>query len=385
MAGEQGLPKIPNLQVAELKFRVQQNPNEHQDLKTDILKLIEQDDMLPFYQLTCKDLGWKLDDSFAKKMKAKNQAELEVLDKKISDTEANLGESDIRDAYLAKAEYLCKIGDKEACLSLFRTILDKSLALGQKLDVVFYCIRLGLFYMDTDLVQRNLEKAKGLVEKGGDWDRRNRLKVYEGVFHMYNRDFKSAVNLFLDAVSTFTSTEIMSYDEFVRYTVYMAMVTLPRVEIKSKVIDNDEIQQRLNCSLPDAKKYLTSLYESDYAGFFESLFEVEAFMKLDRYLYKHYRFYIKEVRIIAYSQILQSYRSVTLQYIADAFNVSVPFIDKELARFIAANRLPCKINKVRGIVETTRPDSKNYQYQQLIKQGDHLLNKIQKLSRVINL
>merc|ERR1712226_158555 len=358
MAGEQGLPKIPNLQVAELKFRVQQNPNEHRDLKSDILKLIEQDDMLPFYQLTCKDLGWKLDDSFAKKMKAKNQAELEVLDKKISDTEANLGESDIRDAYLAKAEYLCKIGDKEACLSLFRTILDKSLALGQKLDVVFYCIRLGLFYMDTDLVQRNLEKAKGLVEKGGDWDRRNRLKVYEGVFHMYNRDFKSAVNLFLDAVSTFTSTEIMSYDEF---------------------------QQRLNCSLPDAKKYLTSLYESDYAGFFESLFEVEAFMKLDRYLYKHYRFYIKEVRIIAYSQILQSYRSVTLQYIADAFNVSVPFIDKELARFIAANRLPCKINKVRGIVETTRPDSKNYQYQQLIKQGDHLLNKIQKLSRVINL
>ena len=385
MAGEQGLPKIPNLQVAELKFRVQQNPQELEHLKADILKLIEEDDMLPFYQLTCKELNWKEDATLVEKLEAKNKAELEILDKKISDTEANLGESDIRDAYMAKGEYLCKIGDKDACLSLFRTILDKSLALGQKLDVVFYCIRLGLFYMDTDLVERNLDKAKGLVEKGGDWDRRNRLKVYEGVFHMYNRNFKSAIDLFLDAVSTFTSTEIMSYDEFVRYTVYMAMVTLPRVEIKSKVIDNDEIQQRLNCSLPDTKQYVTSLYESDYASFFESLFDVESFMKLDRYLYKHYRYYIKEVRIIAYSQILQSYRSVTLQYIADAFNVSVPFIDKELARFIAANRLPCKINKVRGIVETTRPDSKNYQYQQLIKQGDHLLNKIQKLSRVINL
>jgi len=385
MAGEQGLPKIPNLEVAQLKFRVQQNAAEFSHLKKEILKLIEADDMTPFYIQTCKDLNWPVDDAFHKKLEEKNKLQFEILDKKISDSEANMGESDIRDANLAKAEYLCKIGDKEACLSLFRKILDKSLALGQKLDVVFYCIRLGLFYMDTDLTERNIEKAKSLVEQGGDWDRRNRLKVYEGVFHMYNRNFKGAVDLFLDAVSTFTSTELMSYDEFVRYTVYMAVINLPRVEVKSKVIDNDEIQQRLNCSLPDAKQYVTSLYESDYALFFESLFDVEAFMKNDRYLYKHYRFYIKEVRIIAYSQILQSYRSVTLEYIANAFNVSVPFIDKELARFIAANRLPCKINKVRGIVETTRPDSKNYQYQQLIKQGDHLLNRIQKLSRVINL
>lgn len=40
------------------------------------------------------------------------------------------------------------------------------------------------------------------------------------------------------------------------------------------------------------------------------------------------------------------------------------FIDyRELSRFIAAGRLNCKIDKVGGIVETNRPDSKNYQYQ----------------------
>jgi len=36
---------------------------------------------------------------------------------------------------------------------------------------------------------------------------------------------------------------------------------------------------------------------------------------------------------------------------------------RELSRFIAAGRLHCKIDKVGGIVETNRPDSKNYQYQ----------------------
>ena len=60
-------------------------------------------------------------------------------------------------------------------------------------------------------------------------------------------------------------------------------------------------------------------------------------------------------------------------------------LNRELARFIAAGRLHCRIDKVGGIVETNRPDSKNYQYQSTIKQGDVLLNRVQKLSRVINI
>ena len=58
---------------------------------------------------------------------------------------------------------------------------------------------------------------------------------------------------------------------------------------------------------------------------------------------------------------------------------------RELSRFIAAGRLHCKIDKVGGIVETNRPDSKNWQYQESIKKGDLLLNRVQKLSRVINI
>jgi 26S proteasome regulatory subunit N7 len=57
---------------------------------------------------------------------------------------------------------------------------------------------------------------------------------------------------------------------------------------------------------------------------------------------------------------------------------------RELSRFIALGRIHCKIDKVNGIVETTRPDTKNALYQSAIKQGDLLLNRVQKLSRVIN-
>jgi 26S proteasome regulatory subunit N7 len=57
---------------------------------------------------------------------------------------------------------------------------------------------------------------------------------------------------------------------------------------------------------------------------------------------------------------------------------------RDLAQFIAANRLNAVIDKVAGVVLTNRPDAKNAQYQASIREGDNLLNSIQKLSRVIN-
>jgi len=91
------------------------------------------------------------------------------------------------------------------------------------------------------------------------------------------------------------------------------------------------------------------------------------------------------MKVIAYTQMLESYRSVQIESMANAFGVTMEFLDKELSRFIASGRLHCKIDKVGGVVETNRTDSKNSQYQATIKSGDHLLNRIQKLSRVINL
>lgn len=46
------------------------------------------------------------------KMKKANEEELKRLDNELEDAEKILGESEIRDAMMAKAEYLCRIGDK---------------------------------------------------------------------------------------------------------------------------------------------------------------------------------------------------------------------------------------------------------------------------------
>ena len=55
---------------------------------------------------------------------------------------------------------------------------------------------------------------------------------------------------------------------------------------------------------------------------------VEQEMKKDWLFAPHYRYYVREMRILAYSQLLESYRSLTLGYMAEAFGVSTEFIDQ---------------------------------------------------------
>lgn len=69
-------------------------------------------DMAPYYESLCKDLKWMLDGDLLNTMKKANEEELKRLDDVLEDAEKNLGESEIRDAMMAKAEYLIRIGDK---------------------------------------------------------------------------------------------------------------------------------------------------------------------------------------------------------------------------------------------------------------------------------
>jgi len=225
------------------------------------------------------------------------------------------------------------------------------------------------------------KKKKGA---GSDWDRKNRLKVYEAVYLMSVRNFKQAALLLLETISTFTAVELLDYQTYIFYTVLMAVVSLGRVTLKEKVINAPEILTVID-NIPHLGALLNSLYNSQYSTFFVALAGITDVLKMNRFLAPHAGFYCKEMRIIAYSQLLESYRSVQLESMAHAFGVSVEFLDRELSRFIASGRIHCKIDKVGGIVETNRPDSRNAQYQAMIKQGDDLLNRVQKLSRVINL
>jgi len=261
--------------------------------------------------------------------------------------------------------------------------LEKTPGIGSRIDIVLTLVRLGFFFGDHGLITSNLTKAEELIETGGDWDRRNRLKVYRGLHLLSVRQFKRGGELFLDALSTFTATELITYNDFVALTVISNTLSLKRVDLKKKIIAAPEVNQILP-ELPVLADLTKNLYECHYDKFFIALATLEqTYLLTSRLLCPHTRYYVREMRILAYGQLLESYRSLTLESLSGAFGVSVEFVDNELSRFIASGRLHCTIDKVNGIVETNRPAQKNAQYETVVRQGDLLLNSIQRLSKVL--
>ena len=74
-------------------------------------------------------------------------------------------------------------------------------------------LRIAFFLGDHRLVATRLGKARQLLETGGDWEGKNRLRAYEGLHCVAVRDFSKAAGLLLDTVATFVAHELCTYTQ----------------------------------------------------------------------------------------------------------------------------------------------------------------------------
>ncbi|KAJ5287428.1 hypothetical protein N7478_003114 [Penicillium angulare] len=390
------------------------------------------------------DFPW--DEKIYQSLLEDNKNELETFQKEEDQAEEAAGETEVQAARGKRAEFWARVGDKDKSIESHEALLDKIGFLGTKIDLVLAMIRIGLFFGDAIFVKKTIERAETLVESGGDWDRRNRLKAYKGLHLLTVRSYSLAAPLLLDSLSTFTSYELCSYSSLVIYSVLAGSLSLKRVDFKAKVVDAPEIKAILGSgedqlaalsgeisSGPGAREeemkdasvsrstpaagattainlttlgtgsseqaeneapvdfsplanLVNSLYNGNYHSFFVALAAVEdQFLTQDHYLHEHRAWFVREMRLRAYQQLLQSYRVVGLNSMASDFGVTVDFLDRDLAKFISSNRIACTIDRVNGIIETNRPDDKNKQYADVVKHGDSLITKLQKYGQAVRL
>ena len=164
--------------------------------------------MAAFFENLCEAGHLDRDDSLLAEMRAENATELAVL---VTKEEEAVGDLDIYDAALNKAQFFVRTGDKEGALKAYAEALEKSLSVGQKLDVMLQTVRVGLFHADYGMVKDKLVETRKMADDGGDWDRRNRLKIHEAVNSMLKRQFKDATENFLSSIVTYVEESLLYY------------------------------------------------------------------------------------------------------------------------------------------------------------------------------
>ena len=309
-------------------------------IQRDILKEIEDFDMAPYYQFLHESFMWPIDEVKMKKMKDANNKKFSEFDEQIKDAEENYGETEVREIIIEKANYCARIGDRELCLKYNNQALETGkVGLGPKLDLAFQRIRLGFAFNDPSQIQQGIDDAHELLILEGDWERRNRLKVYEGVYLASKRQFKKGADILLESLCAFSSGELVEYKNFVLYTSITAIVTLDRPMLKKKVLEASEVLQVFP-QLPHLKRFISSLYDCKYDEFFSSLGEICQTMQQHVYTASHVNYFYREMRLLAFKQFLQSYRSVTLRSMAEAFAI---VCDQSVFYVNEGFRIPLKV------------------------------------------
>jgi 26S proteasome regulatory subunit N7 len=311
--------------------------------------------------------------------------------KKISDLEKKMEEDVDGLEEKDKATYIFEIAKiyKEQkmmpeAIEKFKETIAETQSFNTKIDAMFEICHICLLEKNLEMLKEYLQKIEDLLKTGGDWEKKNRLKVYMGLYYIFTKNFKDAGKNFLDALMTFTSYELFDFKTFVFYTAVINIISVDRKTLKEKIIDNSDVLSCIN-EIPHLEKFLNTFYDGEYAQFFLELYYIIQRLKNDFYLSKHYNYYINEIRIKAYSQFLQSYKTVSMDNMASVFGVSTNFIDRELSNFISQGRINAKIDKVSGIIECSQNEQNIDLYQETIRDSDILISKIHKLSKLLEI
>ncbi|KAK2581832.1 hypothetical protein KPH14_002298 [Odynerus spinipes] len=366
-----------------------------EELKNSFLDIIKRNNMAPYYQEVCQDLYWEMDTNLYEEMRATNVVTWTELEAR--NTNSNL-EDENTGNWREMLEYACKIGDIERATNICTSVFENtSHSSGIRAEAAFGLFRVAYFKSNVSSMGTAVRNINDLMEvsckTGSNWCCRNKLKAYEALYCLAIRNFARATSLLLDCIPTFESYELLSFKDVVQYTVLAGMISLSRSELDNRFNNNGILQQALIMECSAYRDYLNSFYDCHYADFFQHLAWIELEMKFDPLLRPHYQYYVREMRIKAYSQLLQAYRTLSLNRMAIEFGVTEEYMEQEMARFIANGRLHCKIDKVSGTVVTVsasgcdRGQSPNATcdrgliYQNTIKRGDTLLNRLKKLGQ----
>lgn len=128
-------------------------------------------------------------------------------------------------------------------------------------------------------------------------------------------------------MTTFTSNELFDYTTLVFYAVITAIISLDRVNLKKKVVDCPEIRSVIG-KVPHLEELIHSYYECRYDCYLKAMFGLSTAIYQDMFLNAHFRYTIREMRVVGYSQFLESYKSVTVSSMASSFGISEDFLDK---------------------------------------------------------
>ncbi|KAL0265557.1 UNVERIFIED_CONTAM: hypothetical protein PYX00_011269 [Menopon gallinae] len=362
----------PTLEVLELAYCAKRDKGRAEKLRAYLLG----EEMLGMYEMLV-----------AKKVLPSNKADLDALRERSAAQVARLSrtreedpdnENHVLEIDKQMSEYFCQTLDMENAERTMARVEQQNLSSALRMDMLLCKIRMAMLLKNRAVLEEAMQAAGDLYERGCDWTRRNKFKVYEGVYLLRKGAFARAAALFSESLATFESPEICTYEKIVLYTIFTGLLSFEREELRKRIVQSSDVLEARDRVGP-AYVLAETLYLCNYPALLGSLARFLDAISGEMYLERHRDMFCREVKLRAYKQLLKSYESLSLESMACIFGVSVEYVERDLARYIAADRLPCKIDRVSMTVFVS--ESAPNRFNELLEAGDELQRMVKKRLR----
>ena len=108
----------------------------------------------------------------------------------IEEIEERGGNVEVKDAILTKTEWPKNEAREFPYAELFsQAYLYMSGGASRKMEILFEIILMNIEKYDLDALKKDIATCKTQVDEGADWDKKNKLKIFEAVYCMLIREF----------------------------------------------------------------------------------------------------------------------------------------------------------------------------------------------------
>lgn len=323
--------------IARLLFIAERYPDKQVESIKMAVEALKQTKNTSLYRKVFEKWSDKLgslDSAWADGVDKKAQTQHDELESLLNNYKTNLMRKKIKQGHNDLGDFHYERGDFNAALRSYIRTQDYCQEPEHVIELCTNVIKVSIALNNFAHVPNYVEKAEQIPE---NTDRTviAQLNASYGLAHLENRKFKQAALKFIAVTADVAGkfTDIMSPQDVAVYGSLCALAEFDRRELKDKVLDNANFKTLLEL-LPKLSGMLSDFYNSKYASCLAYLDVLKNDLQLDLHLHDHINSLYDRIRSKALVQYFSPYTSVDLNKMAQAFQVSLDDLEKELAKLI---------------------------------------------------
>ncbi|ORY70050.1 COP9 signalosome complex subunit 1 [Pseudomassariella vexata] len=290
----------------------------------------------------------QFDQAWADKTEKANKLETHRLETELKGYKNNLVKESIRIGYRDLGEHLESIGDLTAANDNYTRMRPEASTHAHLFDWAKHAIGISLQKRDWSSIQSNINKM--LSGSTGEED----LKVQQpyqktvlGLANLHGEKFYDAAKCFLEVELSVCQqySNIMSPNDMATYGGLLALASMDRSELQSRVLDSPSFRNYLELE-PHIRKATSMFVNGRYSACLATLESYRADYLLDIHLSRHVKKIYSQIRSKCIVQYFIPFSCVTLDSLDKAFAKPGESLEAELITMIKSGALKARIDTV---------------------------------------